>query len=94
MDVLLLALAALLAATFVLAGGRAVARWRGPRRTVAVVVLLAVVAWVAKIALDVRGDPTSHNLWPLEVAGLVAAALAVLGVLAVVGPRWARASRV
>lgn len=43
-------------------------RWRGDWRLGAAV---ALAAWAVKIALvvrDVAADPTSHNLWPLELA--------------------------
>ena len=58
-----LLLLAALAAPFV-----ALWRWRGRWRGGA---MLALVAWVVKIALvlrDLAADPTSHNLWPLELA--------------------------
>jgi len=42
------------------------------------------LAVLAKVAWDVAGDPTSHNLWPFElvIALGVAAVPAVLGALA------------
>ncbi len=39
---------------------------------------------VIRIAIDVAADPTSHNLWPLELSifGFVSFAVTLLGVLA------------
>jgi hypothetical protein len=48
-------------------------RWRGAWRAAALLPLAGVVFVGASIVFDTRRDPTSHNLWPLEVliAGLV-----------------------
>jgi hypothetical protein len=87
MDILLLAVGALLAASFFLVAARVIARWRGARRVIAIALVVAVIAWVTKIGFDVSADPTSHNLWPFEVAGLVGLALVVLGLVALTGRR-------
>jgi len=36
---------------------------------------------VARIVIDTRRDPTSHNLWPFEIVLGTAVALAALGLL-------------
>jgi hypothetical protein len=38
-----------------------------------------VLGVVVRLVLEVRGDPTSHNLWPFEVLAVVIAAVALLG---------------
>lgn len=51
-------------------------RWRGGWR-VAAAAPMVVMAFVAlRIAIDVAGDPTSHNLWPFEI--LLAGVLSVV----------------
>jgi hypothetical protein len=62
-------------------GVRALLRWRGGWRWVALLPLLLVVGVVLRIVLDVRADPTSHNLWPFEVLAVVVAAGALLGLV-------------
>jgi hypothetical protein len=37
---------------------------------------------ILRIAVDTAADPTSHNLWPLEVLIAGFASLAIVGVLA------------
>lgn len=87
MDVILVAIGALLVTSLLVAGFRAVTRWRGVRRLLAVVVVLSVAAWAIKIVIDLRRDPTSHNLWPFEAVGSAGLALVVLGALALTRPR-------
>ncbi len=41
-----------------------------------------LVAWAAFIVVGILREPSSHNLWPLELILWAAAALAVLGLLA------------
>jgi hypothetical protein len=45
------------------------------------------VAVVGRVVLDTATDPTSHNLWPLEV--VVACVLSVPPILAAAGLAWA-----
>jgi hypothetical protein len=77
--VLGVALSALAFVAFVIA---ALARWKGPWRAAAAVPALALAVVVGRIALGVRDDPTSHNLWPLELAVWTALGLAALGAIA------------
>jgi hypothetical protein len=65
-------------------GARALVRWRGGWRWVALLPLLLVVGVVLRILLEVSADPTAHNLWPFEVLAVVVAAGALLGVLEVI----------
>ena len=65
---LLLGLAALMLITFLGLEAAALVRWRGAWRVAAAVPALALAGVVSRVALDVRRDPTSHNLWPLEIA--------------------------
>jgi len=41
--------------------------WRGAWRLVALLPAVAVIVVALRIVVDVRRDPTSHNLWPFEV---------------------------
>jgi hypothetical protein len=82
MDVILVSAGALAVIGFLVAVGRSIARWRGYWRLLAVVVLLGTASWTAKIGVDLRRDPTSHNLWPLEAVFVAGLALFVLGAVA------------
>jgi hypothetical protein len=62
-------------------GIRAFLRRRGAWRWTVVPPLLLVAGVVLKVAVDVRIDPTSHNLWPFEVLAAVIAAIGMLGIL-------------
>jgi uncharacterized integral membrane protein len=62
-------------------GARAVVRWRGEWRWAALAPLLLVLGALLKIVVEIRADPTSHNLWPFEALGVVMISSAVLGVL-------------
>jgi hypothetical protein len=60
------------------------ARWRGVWRVLALLPLAGVAFVGLRILVDTRRDPTSHNLWPLEVLvagvlGLFALALLYVG---------------
>lgn len=90
MDAVLVSLGALLVVALLVSAGRAVVRWSGAWRLLAVVVVLGALSWAAKIVVDVRRDPTSHNLWPFEAVGVAGLALLVLGALAFARPRAPR----
>jgi len=72
---------AVIAIGFAALGGRALLRWRGAWRWAASLPLLVVLWVVGNIVMEIRVDPTSHNLWPFEVLGVVVIAIAALGVL-------------
>lgn len=91
MDTVLVAFGALLTLGFLVAVVLAVARWRGVRRLLAILVVLLIAAHAIKVAVDLQREASSHNLWPFEVVMVAAGALVVLGVLALARPR-ARAS--
>ena len=57
-------------------------RWRGWWRGAACVPIAALVVWAAVIVVGIIRNPTSHNLWPMEFILWGAAALAALGLLA------------
>ena len=62
-------------------GARALVRWRGGWRWAALIPLLLVLGVALRIVVETRADPTSHNLWPFEVLGVVVISSAVLGLL-------------
>ena len=62
-------------------GVRALLQRRGRWGWAALAPLLLILGVVLKIVMDVRADPTSHNLWPFEVLAVVVAAAVLLGVL-------------
>jgi hypothetical protein len=62
-------------------GIRALLRRQGPWRWTAVPSLLLVIGVVLNIVLDVRADPTSHNLWPFEVLAAIIVGIGILGIL-------------
>jgi hypothetical protein len=49
---------------FFVATAYALRHWRGGWRLAALVPLLGVIAVVVTSVVDVRADPTTHNLWP------------------------------
>jgi hypothetical protein len=59
-------------------------KWRGWWRLAGVVPFAAMAFVVGRIVLDTARDPTSHNLWPLEIVYSGAAGLALILVLALV----------
>ena len=62
-------------------GVRALVRWQDGWRWAALVPLLLVLGMVLKLVVEIRADPTSHNLWPFEVLSVIVFAGAVLGVI-------------
>jgi divalent metal cation (Fe/Co/Zn/Cd) transporter len=89
-DLLLIALDALVLIALLMALVRALVRWHGVSRLVAILVALALVSHVIKVVIDLQRDPTSHNLWPFEVLEVGGAALVVLGVVAFARARSTR----
>ena len=71
---------------------RCLERWRGRWRLAAGLPLLAWALWGSNFIRDVTADPTSHNLFPLEIALIVLGASCYLAVVALL--RWHRAPRV
>lgn len=61
---------------------RALCRWEGLARKLAWLSALAAVVYMAKFALDVSVDPTSHNLLPFELILVSLIGLTYLGVCA------------
>ncbi len=61
---------------------RAYRKWKGGWRIAAAAPLLLVLFSVARIIIDTSIDPTSHNLWPMELGMFSLGALVITGVLA------------
>jgi hypothetical protein len=59
----------------------AVIAWRGLWRWLAAAPLLLLAADLLLILVQTSIDPTSHNLWPLELAMIAFIGLPVVGVL-------------
>lgn len=59
----------------------AIRAWHGVWRWLAAAPLLLVGADIVLILVSIAIDPTSHNLWPLELAMIAAIGLPVVGVL-------------
>ena len=59
-------------------------RWRGWWRLAGVIPFGVMAFVVGRIAVDTARDPTSHNLWPLEIVYSGAAGLGLIAVLALV----------
>jgi len=62
-------------------------RWRGPRRLLAALPLVVLAGKLATVWSDVAADPTSHNLWPLELLLWELPALGVVLLAWVFGPK-------
>ncbi len=59
-------------------------RWRGAWRLAAAVPVAVMAFVVGRIVVDTSRDPTSHNLWPLEIIISGAAGVGLIVVLALV----------
>ena len=84
---MILTAAAVLAAAALFLGAIAVdvlclRRWRGAWRAAAALPLVALAIWAIVIVVSVLRDPTSHNLWPMELVLWGAGGLAYLGIVA------------
>ena len=55
--------------------------WRGIWRWLAAAPLLILAAYFLLIMTQISIDPTSHNLWPLELAMIAVIGLPVVGAL-------------
>lgn len=58
-------------------------KWRGGWRIAAAVPVAVMGFVVLRIIVDTAHDPTSHNLWPVEILMFGTASLACIGVLKV-----------
>lgn len=59
----------------------AIAAWKGHWRWLAAAPLILLAADLVLILAQTSIDPTSHNLWPLELAMIALIGLPVVGVL-------------
>ena len=55
--------------------------WHGVWRWLAAAPLLILAAYFLQIMAQISIDPTSHNLWPLELAMIALIGLPVVGAL-------------
>ncbi|MFO1050445.1 MAG: hypothetical protein U1E52_21410 [Geminicoccaceae bacterium] len=62
---------------------RCLQHWRGGWQVAAMLPMLGWAGWIAIFCRDVAADPTSHNLFPFEIAIGAILALAYLGLLAI-----------
>lgn len=67
---------------FVAAEAAALRYWQGGWQVLALVPLVIVAAVLLVVVIDSWRDPSSHNLWPFEIALWCGAGLVVLGVVA------------
>ncbi len=58
-------------------------KWSGGWRAAAAVPLLLMGFAIVRLLIDTAIDPTSHNLWPLELGMFAIGALVITGVLAI-----------
>lgn len=79
-----LLIAAAILSSVIVFSVEAVRRWRGFLRIAAALPLLALVSVAVFIAVEVAREPTSHNLWPLEIVLWGIGLLAYLGILALI----------
>ena len=61
----------------------AIRAWHGVWRWLAAAPLLLAGADLVLILVSIAIDPTSHNLWPLELGMILALGLPVVGVLGI-----------
>lgn len=92
MDKALLAGMGVLVVAFLVAQMQSLWRWKGAWRIAGLLPLAYAVFVVARIVLDVRRDPSSHNLWPMEVLLAAVGGLIGLGIIAAFR-RWQAANQ-
>jgi hypothetical protein len=92
MDKALLVGMGILVIAFLVAQVGSLWRWKGAWRLAGLVPLAYAVFVVTRIVVDVRRDPTSHNLWPMEVLLAAVGGLIGLGIIASFR-RWQAARR-
>ena len=68
---------------YAIAQFRCLRHWRSGWRLAATMPVIGWAGWLAIFCRDVAADPTSHNLFPFEVAIGTVLALAYLGLLAI-----------
>jgi hypothetical protein len=82
MDKALLAGMGLLVIAFLVAQVSSLWRWKGAWRLAGLLPLAYTLFVVMRIVVDTRQDPTSHNLWPMEVLLASVGGLIGLGMIA------------
>jgi hypothetical protein len=63
---------------------RAIVSWSGPYQIAAGLPVCLWLLWLLRLGVDLSHDPTSHNLFPLEIAIYATASLIYLGMVAAV----------
>jgi hypothetical protein len=58
-------------------------KWQGGWKVAAAVPAAVIGFVVLRIIVDTSRDPTSHNLWPLEILQFGVVALVIIGILKV-----------
>jgi hypothetical protein len=81
LDVFMLSIFALALAVFAVSAW-AILRWRGRWRLLASLPSAVFALFCIWLLVDISQNPTSHNLWPFEVAIWSIAALGILGIMA------------
>jgi hypothetical protein len=61
----------------------ALARWSGGWRVLATIPGLPLCMVIAKLVVDLHRDPTSHNLWPIELLTWSVLGALLLGILGI-----------
>jgi hypothetical protein len=91
-DKVLLVGMGVLVIAFLVAQVQSLWRWKGAWKLAGLVPLTYAVFVVARIVIDVRRDPTSHDLWPMEVLLAAVGGLIGLGIIAAFR-RWQAANQ-
>lgn len=87
------AIVALWTAGFAALNYRGVRAWRASWEFTRWIPTMVLVFWDFYFVIGVVADPTSHNLWPVELIGITMLSLILLAVIAVAydaRTRWKR----
>ncbi len=61
----------------------ALRRWKDPWRDRGWYPTIILLLWDMYLIVSIAGDPTSHNLWPIEVIGVTVLSLIVLAFISI-----------
>ena len=89
----MVAILAVCTAGFAALNYRAVRQWRDSWELVRWVPTMILAFWDFYLIVSSLSDPTSHNLWPIELIGITALSLIFLAAIAVAydaRTRWKR----
>jgi len=65
-------------------------KWEGPWRNRGWIPTMMLVCWDFYLLATAAADPTSHNLWPVEVVGVTVLCLIVLAFITIASEIAAR----